>query len=93
MSEELEVVTVWVTTYALTKGILVADDAEVCSATMIASKRLGYHHGNDWHRTEAAAIARAEEMRVAKIASLERQIAKLRKLTFAAHRGGKARTR
>ena len=39
-------------------------------------------HGNDWHRTEADAVARAEQMRVKKIASLEKQIAKLKKLSF-----------
>lgn len=35
-----------------------------------------------WHRTQEAAIARAEEMRAAKIAALEKQIDRLRKLEF-----------
>lgn len=38
--------------------------------------------GRQWHRTREAAVARALEMREAKIASLERQIAKLRKMEF-----------
>lgn len=36
----------------------------------------------EWHRTREGAVAKAEEMRVARIASLEKQIAKLRKLRF-----------
>lgn len=40
---------------------------------------LGASH---WHSTPEAALARAETMRVAKIASLKKQIAKLEKLEF-----------
>lgn len=39
-------------------------------------------HGNEWHRTREEAVARAEQMRAAKIASLKKQIAKLEKLSF-----------
>lgn len=37
---------------------------------------------DDWHPTREAAVARANEMKVAKIASLKRQIAKLEALEF-----------
>lgn len=37
---------------------------------------------NEWHLDYPSAAARAEQMRVAKIASLKKQIAKLEKLTF-----------
>lgn len=83
-----EKIKAWVTKYALTKGIYIVD-AHVCSDTMIAYgnvRRIGYcsqyAHGNDWHRTLEAALARAEEMRRAKIASLSKSIVKLEKLKF-----------
>lgn len=43
-----------------------------------------YYHGegNDWHRTKESAIAKAEEMRKKKIASLKKQIEKLEKMEF-----------
>lgn len=43
-----------------------------------------YARGKDWHRTPEAAIARAEEMKAAKIASLRKQIDRLEKLEFKA---------
>lgn len=41
-----------------------------------------YANGCDWHRTKEAAIARAKEMQLGKIASLEKQIAKLQTMKF-----------
>ncbi|MRI57468.1 hypothetical protein D8770_26580 [Methylobacterium sp. DB1607] len=41
-----------------------------------------YFYGEDWHPTREAALARAEEMRAAKIASLHRQIERLESLEF-----------
>lgn len=83
----------YVTKYALTSGLMTFEsiDYEVKSGTnMLRPKAhvpFGFRHffhveGKEWHRTEEAAIARAEEMRVAKIASLKRQMAKLEKLDF-----------
>lgn len=78
-------ITVWITKYALTSGIF-AGNAEQDSPSMISLKRPGrmqeYFHGNDWHDSERGAISRAEEMRVKKIASLRKSIAKLEKLKF-----------
>lgn len=82
---ERERITAWVTKYALTNGILL-EKGEVCnytSGTMFSYGTFGHAHGNDWHRTPEAAIARAEEMRKKKIESLKKQIAKLEKMTFA----------
>lgn len=78
-----ECITIWVSKYALTKGILKVENAETSDDFPIIAM-CGYvsYYGNDWHRTEAEAIARAEEMRVAKIKSLEKQITKLRAMTF-----------
>ena len=81
---------VYVTQHALTQGIqeIMADQ---CLETqpdgsmirdMEAPVPTSYHvQGRDWHLTRALAIARAEQMRLAKIASLRRQIAKLEALS------------
>ena len=38
--------------------------------------------GTEWHQTREAAVARAEQMRLAKIASLRKQITKLEAMSF-----------
>jgi hypothetical protein len=78
-----EKITAWVTKYALTKGIYKAlGSVNVRTGNLYFYGRThGYHvYKNIWHRTEAEAMARAEEMRTAKIASLKKQIAKLEQL-------------
>lgn len=76
---------VWITKYALTSGIL-EKEAEVCTDNMISVKDTGYYtvyfHGNEWHKSRESAIAKAEEMRKKKIASLKKQIEKLEKMEF-----------
>ena len=84
---ENEQITAYITKYALTTGIYSAH-GEVCheiSSTMFSErKNYGFlnYHGNEWHRTKEDAIMRAEEMRNRKIKSLEKQIEKLREMTF-----------
>ena len=76
---------VYITKYALTEGIT-EHVAELCSDTMIrvaGSKYPIYYHKPDWHRRLADAVARAEDMRVKKIAALQQQLAKLEAITFA----------
>lgn len=78
---------VYVTIYALTKGILVREgwkSATNDNVFFVAGPYGGFinYYGSEWHVEESAAIARAEEMRTKKIASLEKQIAKLRALTI-----------
>lgn len=75
----------WITKHALSTGIE-KHEAEYLGADII---RLRHHthisfigEGINWHRTREAAIARAEKMRRAKIASLRKQIERLEKLTF-----------
>jgi hypothetical protein len=82
---------VWITKYALTIGIESMDGevSEQAPSMFCPDNRAwSYFHGEgrEWHRTEAAAIARAEEMRVAKIASLRKSITKLEKLSFSRKR-------
>jgi len=80
----------WLTKKALTQGIAcVRAQIESDWPRIVVYRLLGssmdeyaYGEGRDWHRTKEGAIARAEVMRKAKIASLKRQIAKLEKLNF-----------
>jgi hypothetical protein len=80
---------VFITKYALTKGILEFDDAEESggSTQMISIPSLGwnghfYGEGKEWHRDKESAIARAEEMRLNVIKSHEKSILKLQKMRF-----------
>lgn len=80
---------IWITKYALTKGILEKeaeiDFHETMASVPSADIRLGwtdYFHRPNWHKTQEEARARAEVMRQKKIASLERQLAKLRAIRF-----------
>lgn len=79
---------VWITKYALTTGVMVAD-VEVDSDGWIEgdrivdpprSERIAYPpraEGRDWHRTRDGAIRRVNAMRAARLRSLQRQIDKL----------------
>lgn len=84
MDNENEKITAWVTKYALTLGIKKVDGRinHTISSGMLCYSDRETAHGNDWHRTEAEAVARAEQMRLKKIESLEKQVAKLKKLSF-----------
>jgi len=78
---------VFVTKYALTRGILEMDveDCKTSSGMVRTLKDFPiYFHGEgkDWHRTHDAARAKAEDMRVKKIASLHKQIKKFEKMEF-----------
>lgn len=79
-----ETVTAWVTKCALTAGIkvVVGQVNHGISSRMLSYGSAYYAHGKDWHRTPEDALARAEEMRKAKITSLRRSIDKLEAMTF-----------
>ena len=86
MTEKPETIKVWITKHALTAGIIEAE-AEVFDQypNMITVNDGGgrYHyHGNDWHRSQVNAWARACEMRYNKINSLKKKIAKLEVMKF-----------
>lgn len=79
-----ESIKAWVTKYALTAGIKCVEGKVRHS---VDSEMLSYGIGigqcvfrNEWQRTPEAALARAEEMRKAKIASLKKSITKLEAL-------------
>ena len=75
---------VWITKYALTKGIL-EKEVEDCGDGMVKESDNNfptYYHGTDWHTEKKSAIAKAEEMRKKKIASLKKKIEKLERMEF-----------
>ena len=78
---------IWVTKYALTQGIIEVD-ADASETNGMASYRpdaksaINYVHGNDWWARKEDALLRAEEMRIKKLLSLDRQMKKISALTF-----------
>lgn len=82
---EPKVFTGYITKYALTSGIIEAQLQETSTPGMVrdtASRYQVFYHGNDWWRTRADAVKRAESMRKKKIASFEKGVAKLQALDF-----------
>lgn len=78
---------IWISKYALTKGVIESDVNEHRGALVMARIVDGgyldyYRMGAEAHDTQEAALAAAESMRVKKIANLQKQIAKLEKLSF-----------
>jgi hypothetical protein len=74
---------IWNSKYALTEG-LIEQDGEEAGNSMVEVGPMQYLHGEgkEWHRTREAAVARAEAMRKAKIASVRKQLARLEALRF-----------
>ncbi len=78
---------VYITKYALTDGIVECEARATCRPPMIVAEYGGPHtgyymHGGEWHNCRADAVAKAEAMRVRKLASLRKQIARLEALRF-----------
>lgn len=76
----------WTTKYALTTGIRL-ERGEITEDNDLWIRSNGFHsfyHKSEWFTDWDAAVANAEARREAKIASLEGQIAKLRRLDFTA---------
>ena len=77
----------WITKYALTSGIQEIEAEGSESGNMIrevGQSAYGYYHGRgkEWHLSYAEAAVRAEEMRLAKIKSVKKQLAKLEAMSF-----------
>lgn len=76
---------VYITKYALTTGVYSAEaDVKDDMAVQLAKGSLHaqYFHGKDWHLTEDEALDRAEEMCIAKLKSLDKQMKKISALKF-----------
>mgnify|MGYP001580355414 CR=1 FL=1 len=83
--------TVYVTKWALTKGIFEVGGASYSDGLLSATwtnaygelvQRCFHGEGREWHRTREAAVDRAEAMRDAKLRALEKQIARCKALKF-----------
>jgi len=79
--------TFYVTKFALTTGIMaVRGEVSKTSPNMLCYtddwKYTQYAKGEDWYDNLGEAIANCERRRRAKIASMQRQIAKLEKMEF-----------
>lgn len=76
--------TYYITKYALTAGIYTREgEAEGKHLSLNAGRSdAEFYHNSEFHETKEEAIARAEEMRDRKIASLEKQLDKLRSMDF-----------
>lgn len=76
---------VYITKYALTTGIIKAEGRISDDMVVYTPKGGGfrqYAHGKDFHFTEEDARSRAEEMRIAKLKSLDRQAKKVSAMKF-----------
>lgn len=77
---------VWITKYALTKGIYEMEvESESKDGKSVYGKAWNdsFHgEGIEWCNTKGEAVKRAEEMRIRKIKSLEKQIDKIKSLKF-----------
>lgn len=80
---------VWITKYALTKGIFEAETVNHSTDNTVNVHYMGelsycihWFCRPDWCETHERAVARAEEMRAKKIESLKKQITKLENMKF-----------
>lgn len=76
---------IYSTKYALSAGIMEHEAEETSVEGMV---RIGalynclHGEGREWHRTRESAVARAEEMRKAKIESLRKSLANFEAMRF-----------
>lgn len=71
---------VWITKYALTKGIYEREVEQTHIASMVSGPgtfEIYHGEGKNWHRTRGGAIIHANAIRLAKIKTLHKQLAKL----------------
>ena len=77
--------TVYITKYALSGDIGTGETESSIDGTRITVKDTygaSYYYDDEWHTTWTQAVERAEQMRAARIASLEKSLDKVRALTF-----------
>ncbi len=87
---EEKTITVWITKYALTTGVYRTEGktssvSEDMICTKVHDNDVHYKlifHGNEWQKSESDAKKRGEEMRIKKIKSFEKQLAKYKAMSF-----------
>lgn len=83
-------IVVWITKYALTKGIysLEVEKSHITDSDLVSYRTdssMGcteYFHKKDYSHTKEEAVKIAEEMRIRKLKSLDKQIKKISALKF-----------
>lgn len=76
---------VYITKYALTRGILELDAKDISKSSCTIINKNGwrtYYDGKEWHQTMEDAKLDANSRRIRKIASLKKQLAKLEEMKF-----------
>jgi hypothetical protein len=81
-------VLVWITKYALTKGIYQVvvehttreESVQTLNDSFFSHKQ--YFHSGEWHATREDAVSRAEQMRDKKIKSMKKMISRLENMDF-----------
>lgn len=73
---------VFITQYALTRGIIESEAEIKNDMAIIKGRHYVYHPKPHWHLSEQLAKQQGEKMRIAKIASLQKQIDKLKNKYF-----------
>lgn len=76
---------IWITKYALTKGIIERNNSEIVDDNVtchISGCHYEYYHKGEWASSLENALEQTEKMRIKKIKSLEKQIQKIRTLEF-----------
>ncbi|MBL3522844.1 hypothetical protein IM876_09225 [Serratia plymuthica] len=76
-----EKTTVYITKYALTKGIIKVE-GEIAKSGNIFYGKGGYQHSSDFRMTLEEAIEKAEDMRRRKLESMKKKIALLESIDF-----------
>jgi hypothetical protein len=75
----------WISKYALSRGVFeveVEDRFDIAPTLIASTDNQSLYRRDQWHRTMEVALEKAEKMRVTRIAALQRQLGKLKKLTF-----------
>ncbi len=77
---------VYITKYALTKGVMIEDGdfSEITGAFIVTKPGLiiDFYHGKDFHTTKESALKRCEEMKIKKLQSLGEQVKKISAIEF-----------
>lgn len=77
-----EITKVWITKYALTKGIFELE-VDSCGGEVVnGADSLEPYYKDDWRKTKEEALLRANFMRANEINYLKNQIEKLEKMKF-----------
>ena len=74
----------FITKYALTQGIIEmhGEIYSSCSTMVVEENMRNMYHKPFWHETKEEAVKHANELKNRKILSIEKQLAKIKKLNF-----------